>query len=394
MSNNDKHDETIATHAGRYPQQNHGVINPPVYHASTILFPTLDEFDGRDKIRGQPGQVVYGLGGTPTTFALEQAMTALEGSYGCVVLPSGLAAVAMAILAFVKNGDHLLMVDSVYEPSRHFCDNILSGLGAETTYYDPLIGSDIEQLIRPNTKAVYLESPGSLTFEVQDVPAIAEVAHQRGLTVLLDNTWATPVFFKAFEHGVDVSVHASTKYIAGHSDIMAGLITTTEQTYSAVRQTVLGIGQCAGPDDTYMVLRGIRSLPTRLQQHAKQGLEIARWLQQRPAVARVLHPALPDYPGHEIWQRDFLGSTSLFGILLKDYRREALAAMLDGMQLFGMGASWGGFESLLIPAYPERLRTATRWHGEGPLLRIHVGLENTEDLIADLDRGFARLNAQ
>lgn len=392
MNNDDKHDETIATHAGRDPRHNYGVVNPPVYHASTILFPTLEQFDGREKLRSQPGQVVYGLCGTPTTFALEQAMTALEGSYGCVVLPSGLAAVAMAILAFVKSGDHLLMVDSVYEPSRTFCDKFLSGLGVETTYYDPLIGSDIDRLIQPNTKAVYLESPGSLTFEVQDVPAITATAHRHGVKVLLDNTWATPVFFKVFEHGVDVSIHASTKYIAGHSDIMAGLITTTEDTYSAVRQTVLGFGQCAGPDDTYMVLRGIRSLPTRLQQHAKQGLEIAQWLKQRPEVARVLHPALPDCPGHEIWQRDFLGTTSLFGVRLKDYRREALAAMLDGMQIFGMGASWGGFESLLIPAYPEKLRTATRCPDEGPLLRVHVGLENTKDLIADLDRGFARLN--
>lgn len=389
-----KQDETIATHAGRYPQQNYGVVNPPVYHASTILFPTVEEFEGRESRRGLPGEVVYGLQGTPTTFALEQAMTALEGSYGCVVLPSGLAAVAMAILAFVKSGDHLLMVDSAYEPSRKFCDEILTGLGVETTYYDPLVGSDIEKLIRPNTKAVYLESPGSLTFEVQDVPAIAASAHRHGVKVLLDNTWATPLFFKPFSHGVDVSIHAGTKYIAGHSDVMAGLVTTTDQTYSAVRQTMLGFGQCAGPDDTYMVLRGIRTLPTRLQQHSKQSIDIALWLKQRPEVARVLHPALPDCPGHEIWRRDFLGTTSLFGIQLKDYRREAVSAMLDDMQLFGLGASWGGFESLLIPTYPEKLRTAVPWQAEGPLLRIHVGLENTEDLIADLDEGFKRLNAQ
>ena len=388
-----KQDETIAVRAGRNPRQNHGVVNPPVYHASTILYPTVDEFDGRVNRRGQPGEVVYGLHGTPTTFALEQAMIELDGSHGCVVLPSGLAAVAMAVMAFVRSGDHLLMVDSVYEPSRMFCDNVLSGLGVETTYYDPLVGSDIEKLIRPETKAVYLESPGSLTFEVQDVPAIAKAAHRHGVKVLLDNTWATPLFFKALNHGVDVCIHASTKYIAGHSDVMTGLITTTEQTYATVRQTVLGFGQCAGPDDTYTVLRGIRTLPTRLKQHSKQGLEIAKWLRQRPEVVRVLHPALPDCPGHDIWQRDFLGTSSLFGIQLKNYPRDALAAMLDGMQLFGLGASWGGVESLLIPSYPEKLRTAVPWEGEGPLLRIHVGLESTKDLIADLDEGFARLNA-
>ena len=388
-----KQDETIAVHAGRYPRKNYGVVNPPVYHASTILFPTVEEFDGRENLRSLPGEVVYGLQGTPTTFALEQAMVALEGSYGCVVLPSGLAAVAMAILAFVKSGDHLLMVDTAYEPSRRFCDNVLTGLGVETTYYDPMIGANIEKLIRPETKAVYLESPGSLTFEVQDVPAIATAARRHGVKVLLDNTWATPLFFKAFNHGVDVCIHASTKYIAGHSDVMAGLVTTTEQTYAAVRQKVLGFGQCAGPDDTYTVLRGIRTLPTRLKQHSKHGMEIAHWLKQRPEVERVLHPALPDCPGHQIWQRDFLGTTSLFGIQLKQCPRDALAAMLDGMQLFGMGASWGGFESLLIPAYPEKLRTAVPWQTDGPLLRIHVGLENTKDLIADLDQGFARLNA-
>ena len=386
-------DETIAAHAGRAPHDNFGVVNPPVYRASTILFPTLEEFEGRDEFRELPGQVVYGIGGTPTTFALEQAMNALEGSYGCVVLPSGLAAVAVAILTFARAGDHLLMVDTAYGPSRVFCDEALVGLGVETTYYDPLIGADIETLIRPNTRLVYLESPGSLTFEVQDVPAIANAAHRHGVKVLLDNTWATPVLFKPFEHGVDLSIHASTKYIAGHSDIMSGLVTTTEACYAALRHTTLLFGQCAGADDTYAVLRGLRTLPTRLRQHALQGIEIAKWLKQRPEVARVLHPALPECPGHDMWRRDFLGASSLFGFVLNDYPRAAVAAMLDGMSLFGMGASWGGFESLLIPSYPEKLRRVVPWRAEGPLLRIHVGLESTEDLIADLERGLGRLAA-
>lgn len=393
MSSSDKHDETIAAHAGRSPRDNFGVVNPPVYHASTILFPTMDEFEGRGRFRELPGHVVYGLAGTPTTFALEQAINELEGSYGCVVLPSGLAAVAMAILAFVKTGDHLLMVDTVYEPSRVFCDQALAAMGVETTYYDPLIGEGIEALIRPNTRVVYLESPGSLTFEVQDVPAIAAGAHRQGVKVLLDNTWATPVFFKPFAHGVDVVVHAGTKYIGGHSDIMSGLVTTTEECYPTLRHTALVYGQCAGADDTYMVLRGVRTLPTRLRQHERAGIEVATWLQQRPEVARVLHPGLVDCPGHEVWRRDFLGASSLFGIVLNECPRSAVAAMLDDMQLFGMGASWGGFESLLIPSTPGGLRSATSWRAEGPLLRIHVGLENTTDLIADLAAGLDRLTA-
>lgn len=388
---NVKHDETIATHAGRHPMENHGVVNPPVYHASTIVFPTLEEFDERGFYREEPGQVVYGLGGTPTTFALEQAMCELEGCYGCVVLPSGLAAVAMAILAFVKSGDHVLVADSVYEPSRVFCDTVLSGLGVEATFYDPQLGADIEHLIRSNTKIVYLESPGSLTFEVQDVPAIADAAHRHGAKVLLDNTWATPIYFKAFGHGVDVCIYAGTKFIAGHSDTMSGLITVTEDYYGPLRKTALGFGQCAGPDDTYMVLRGIRTLPTRLRQHAKQGLEVAQWLQGRAEVAQVLHPALPDCPGHELWQRDFTGASSLFGVVLEECPRHAVASMLDGLEVFALGASWGGYESLVMPAYPQPLRTATSWRAGGPLLRVHVGLENTQDLIEDLERGLARL---
>lgn len=390
MNNRSDRDETLATHAGRKPLENHGAVNPPVYRASTILFPSIDSFDARVDDRLQPGKVVYGLCGTPTTFALEEAMTALEGGYGCAVLPSGMAAVAMAILSFVRSGDHLLMVDSVYEPSRMFCDNMLNGMGVETTYYDPMIGGDIEALIRPNTRVVFLESPGSLTFEVQDVPAIARAAHARGVKVLLDNTWATPLYFKPFEHGVDVSIHAGTKYISGHSDIMSGLITVTEECYQPLRRYMFGFGQCAGPDDTYAVLRGLRTLPARLKQQSLQGLEVAHWLKARPEVGRVLHPALPDCPGHALWRRDYLGASSLFGFTLRNNDRHAAAAFLDNMRLFGIGASWGGFESLMIPAYPERLRTATVWPEDEFLIRIHVGLEHTDDLIADLEQGLKR----
>lgn len=391
MSKKPDHDETLATHAGRNPRENFGVVNPPVYRASTILFPTLDSFDARTGGRVRKGEVVYGLCGTPTTFALEEAMTAIEGGYGGVVLPSGMAAVAMAILTFVRSGDHLLMVDSVYEPTRMFCDDMLVALGIETTYYDPLIGEDISKLIRPNTRVVYLESPGSLTFEVQDVPAIAGAAHDRGVNVLMDSTWATPLYFKPFEHGVDMSIHAGTKYIAGHSDIMSGLITTTEEHYEALRTTTFGYGQCAGPDDTYAVLRGLRTLPARLNRQSEQGIEVAKWLRERPEVGRVLHPAFPDCPGHDYWSRDYLGASSLFGFTLKTSDRAAASAFLDGMRLFGIGASWGGFESLMIPAYPGELRTATKWPDDEFLFRMHVGLEHTDDLIADLEQGFERM---
>lgn len=385
------HAETLATHAGRNSMENHGAVNPPVYRASTILFPTIDAFDERVADRMQKGKVVYGLCGTPTTFALEEAMTALEGGYGCIVLPSGMAAVAMAILNFVRSGDHLLMVDAVYEPTRMFCDDILTGMGVETTYYDPMIGEGIAALIRPNTRVVYLESPGSLTFEVQDVPAISRVAHARGAKVLMDNTWATPLYFKPFEHGVDVSIHAGTKYISGHSDIMSGLVTVTEDFYESMRQTAFGFGQCAGPDDTYAVLRGLRTLPSRLKQQSEQALQVAKWLKGRPEVGRVLHPALPDCPGHEHWRRDYQGASSLFGFTLRSNVRDAASAFIDRMRLFGIGASWGGYESLMIPAYAARLRTATKWPEDEFLIRIHIGLENKDDLIADLEMGFGRM---
>ncbi len=382
-----KKQDTLVVTAGRNPEANFGIVNPPVYHASTVLYPTLEAV----KTRSQP--VTYGRRGTPTTFALQDAIAELEGGYKSALTSSGLSAVTTALLAFLKAGDHLLMVDSVYQPSRHFCDSVLKRYGIDVEYYDPLIGAGIEKLVRPETKVIFTESPGSVTFEVQDIPAIAEVAHRHGARVLLDNTWASPLYFKPFEHGVDVSIQAVTKYLCGHSDVMMGSITTTEEAWREMLDTHGAIGQCAAPDDVYLVLRGIRTLSTRLERHMKTGIALAEWLGKRPEVTRVLHPALPGCPGHEIWKRDFTGACGLFSIELEPCQEKALAAFLDGLELFGMGYSWGGFESLVIPQYPKKMRTATEWTADGQILRFHAGLEDIDDLIADLETGFERLNA-
>jgi cysteine-S-conjugate beta-lyase len=384
--------DTIITTAGRDPKNNFGIVNPPVYHASTIVSETVAELhDKRDK-RWEPGVYTYGRQGTPTTEALEQAMAAVEGGWRGMTVACGLAAINAAVLAFVKSGDHVLMVDSTYGPARNFCNNFLGRFGVETTYYDPNIGAGIKDLIQDNTRIVYTESPGSLTFEVQDIPAIAAEAHKRGAVVIMDNTWSGGHYFKPFKHGVDVSVQAATKYIVGHSDAMLGTITTTEEHWRAVRASV---GECAapsGPDDIYLGLRGLRTLSVRLERHHKTGLTLANWLEARPEVKRVLHPGLPSNPGHELWKRDFTGASGLFGLVLNDYTDNAVAAMLDGLELYGMGASWGGFESLILPTKPGPMRSATPWN-EGPSLRIHAGLEDPDDLMEDLDKGFQRLNA-
>jgi cystathionine beta-lyase len=382
-------DRTKLTHSGNRPTDNHGIVNPPVYHASTVLFPTVAEM--RSKSRDKFSGVYYGRYGTPTTFALEQAVAELEGADRAVTLPSGLAAVAGALYAFVKSGDHILMVDNVYEPSRALCDHQLARFGVSTTYYDPMIGAGIADLIQPNTRVVYLESPGSHTFEVQDVPAIAAAAHAKGCIVMMDNTWASPLFFKPFQHGVDISIHAATKYIVGHSDVMMGIITMREAHYRTVKTQVHGMGYAVGPDDCYLALRGLRTLSARLAQHQQTALQLAEWLQKRAEVERVLHPALTGTPGHEIFKRDFLGSSGLFGMVLKPCAPERLEAMLDGMKLFGMGFSWGGYESLIIPSHLGSARTATKWQPDGRTVRIHAGLEDPADLIADLEAGFERL---
>ena len=387
------HRDTQIAHLGRDPVRYQGAVNTPVFHASTVLYETMAAFDDRATQSGE-GKMLYGRTGTPTSFALEDAVAALEGGHATVSVSSGLAAITTALLALLKSGDHLLVTDSAYLPTRKFCDQMLAGLGIETTYYDPLIGAGIEALLRPNTRVVFVEAPGSLTFEMQDVPAIAEVAKAAGCHVVMDSTWATPILFRPFEKGVDVSLQAGTKYIVGHSDAMLGTVTATEELAPAMRQCARLLGQCAGPDDLYLSLRGLRTLSVRLARHQETGLKLARWLNGRPEVDRVLHPGLPDDPGHEIWRRDFSGACGLFSIVLKQpYSPAAMAAMVDGLALFGIGASWGGFESLIIPGHPERIRTATRWEAPGPLLRLHAGLEDSDDLIADLAAGFERLVA-
>ena len=375
--------------AGRDPQAYHGFINPPVYHASTLLYPTAeDQVAHRSRYQ-------YGRRGTPTSEALEQALAALEGEgcAGVALLPSGLAAIATALLAVAGSGDHILVTDSVYRPTRNFCDGVFKRLGVETSYYDPLIGADIAKLFKANTRAVFVEAPGSQSFEMQDVPAIAKVAHDRGALVLMDNTWATPLYFRAFEKGVDLSIQAGTKYIGGHSDVMFGCVSANAKTLPALKNLVYAMGLCVGPDDMYLALRGLRTLGVRLVRHYESGLRVARWLAQRPEVLRVLHPALDSDPGYKIWQRDFSGACGLFSIVLKPTSENSVYAFMNELTLFGMGFSWGGFESLVISFDCTEYRTATRWAPGGPTLRFHVGLEDPEDLIADLEHGFKAMAA-
>ena len=381
-------DLTRLAHAGREPARQHGFVNPPIYRGSTVIFPTVAALEANDQA------FTYGRLGTPTVRALEEAIAELEGGHRTLLTPSGLTAIATSLLAFLAAGDELLIVDSVYRPARRFCDNVLARLGVAITYYDPLIGAGIDKLITKKTKVVFTESPGSQTFEVQDIPAIAKAAHAAGAVVILDNTWATPLYFKPFAHGADVSIQAATKYIGGHADIMLGAITMNELTSAGVAKTHEDLGLCVGPEDAYLGLRGLRSLGVRLARHQHSALEMARWLAERPEVARVIHPALPSDPGHALWKRDFTGASGLFSIVLKPVSRAKLAAMVDGLSLFGMGYSWGGFESLILPFDPKAYRTATTWQAEGPALRLHVGLEDVEDLKADLEAGFARLGAR
>jgi cystathionine beta-lyase len=380
-------DMTRLVHAGREPARYHGFVNTPIYRGSTILFPTVAALEANAQ------DFTYGRLGTPTVKALEEAICELEDGHRTLLTPSGLSAIVTALLAFVSSGDELLVSDSVYRPTRRFCDSVLKRLGVKIIYYDPLIGGGIASLITKKTKAVFAESPGSQTFEVQDIPAIAKAAHEAGAVLILDNTWATPLFFKSFAHGADVSIHAATKYIVGHADAMLGAVTATEAASRAIVKTHEELGLCPGPEDVYLGLRGLRSLGVRLERHQKSALEMARWLAERPEVARVIHPGLPSDPGHAIWKRDFTGSSGLFSIVLKPVAHDRLAAMLDGLSLFGMGYSWGGFESLIIPFDPRDYRSATQWQADGPALRLHIGLEDVEDLKADLDAGFARLRA-
>jgi cystathionine beta-lyase len=386
-------DETKLIHAGREPEKFEGAVNTPVFHASTIVSGSVQEYHQKRKAwyNEVPG-TYYGRFGTPTIDGLQDAIAGLEGGHRCVLYPSGLAACAGAMLAFLATGDHLLMTDSVYGPSRNFARGTLRRYGVNTSFFDPVVGSGIEKLLQPNTRVIYLESPGSLTFEVQDVPAIAEVAHRHGITVIIDNTWGTPLYFKPFAHGVDVSVQAATKYIVGHSDAMLGAVTCTKDAWPALRRSTYELGQTAGPDDVYLGQRGLRTMAVRLKQHWHTGLALAEWLERQPEVERVLHPALPSHPGHALWKRDFVGACGLFGVVLKGGIPEhALAALIDGLDLYAIGASWGGFESLIVPFDASEVRSATKWPYPGPCFRVHAGLEHVDDLIADLDAGFGRL---
>ena len=381
--------ETTLVTAGRDTKAQKGFVNPPVVHGSTVLYPTAED------LHAHRGEYQYGRRGTPTTKALQEALTALEGPQcaGVGIAPSGLSAITTTLLAVLKAGDHLLLCDNAYRPTRNFCDGLLAGYGVETTYFDPLIGAGVAELFKPNTKAILLEAPGSQSFEMPDIPAIAAVAHARGALVIDDNTWATPLFHRSLDQGVDISMQAATKYIGGHSDIMFGTISANAKAWPLIAETIRLLGVCAGPDDVFLALRGLRTLAVRLAQHHRSGLEMARWLATRPEVVRVLHPALESDPGHTIWKRDFTGASGLFSIVLKPAPQKAVDALLDAVTLFGMGFSWGGFESLVIPFDCAPYRSATQWAPGGPTLRLHIGLENVEDLKSDLERGFEAFNA-
>ena len=373
----------IATAAQEYNE--HGAVNPAVYHASTITFPDLATLNSRAQA------YTYGRKGTPTSRAFETAVAELEGGFDCKAGPSGLAAITSALLAFLKSGDHLLMVDTVYWPVRHLCDTLLKGLGIETTYYDPMLGILISTRMKPNTRVVYCECPGSQTMEMQDIPATAAAAKAAGALVMVDNTWSGGHFFKAFEHGADISVQAATKYIVGHSDAMLGTVVCNEATWPQFKEAFETMGLFAGPDDMYLGLRGLRTIDVRLQRHMESATAVAQWLRGQSEVETVLYPALSNTPGHDIWKRDFTGASGLFSVVLKPASEKAVAAMLDGLELFAMGYSWGGFESLVVPFMPHR--TATTWKADGPALRFHIGMEHPDDLIRDLDDGFKRLAA-
>jgi cystathionine beta-lyase len=374
--------DTKLVGVGRKPSLHAGAVNTPVYRVSTVMFPDVET------MLNESQAYTYGRRGTPTTRALEEALCELEGGARTVLTPSGLSACTLAIMATCSAGDHILVTDSVYGPTRVFCDRLGKRFGIATTYFKPLLGSAIAAEFRPETKAVFLESPGSLTFEVQDVPAIAAAAHARGIAVILDNTWATPLHFDAFRHGVDLSVQAATKYLAGHADVLMGAVSASAAYKDKLVDAHGTLGLCSSGDDAYLALRGLRTLGVRLLRQQESAIELVAWLKARDEVARVLYPPMHDDPGHALWKRDFTGACGLFGVVLKPASAKAVAAMMDGMELFGLGYSWGGFESLILPA---RFRRSFPVEYEGPLIRLHIGLEDIEDLKADLAAGFERL---
>lgn len=383
--------DTNLVHGGRRKEWRGRLVNPPVNRASTILFDSVAELRAAAPEFGKP---YYGLHGTPTQWALAEALSEMEpGAAGTMLYSSGLAAVTAALLTVLSAGDELLMSDSVYGPTRRFCDGFLRRYGIATRYYDPTVGAGIAGLIGERAKAVFLESPGSLTMEVQDVPAICAAAKARGAATLLDNTWATPFFFPALAAGIDLTILAGTKYVGGHADVMLGSVTANSDWYARLERTSWDLGHSASPDDSWLCSRGLRTMAVRLRQHEASALKVARWLGEQPQVAAVLHPALPDCPGHDLWTRDFKGSSGLFSFVLRGGDDGARVRLIEGLELFGLGYSWGGYESLVVPADPERLRTVTTWSAEGPLVRLHIGLEDADDLIEDLAAGLARYEA-
>ncbi|MGZ5060447.1 MAG: cystathionine beta-lyase [Usitatibacter sp.] len=378
---------------GRRAKSQPGTVNLPVARASTVTFASLAQMqEAQERFEADEAVATYGIANMPLRAAFEELMVEIEGGHRAVTLPSGLAAVAVALMACLKAGDHLLMTDSAYGPARRFCVRTLARYGVETTFYDPLIGEGIAALMRPNTRAVYLESPGSLTFEVQDFPAIARIARARGAAVLHDNTWATGIFFRSFDHGADLVIQAATKYPAGHSDVLIGAVVANEAWWPALRDAARDLGQTASPDDLFLTLRGIRTLEARLKRHEASAIHVARWLQQQPAVTRVLHPALPDDPGHALWKRDFLGSAGLVGVELAACTPAQLTALVESLDCFALGYSWGGYESLVVPANLRGARSVRPWRG-GSLLRLQIGLEDPVDLCEDLARGFERMRS-
>ena len=380
-------DGTRLVRAGRREEWTGGIVNPPVWRASTILYDNVADLRAGGA-RDTHHRLFYGRRGTPTQWSLAEALTELEpGAEATFLYPSGVAAIAAALLSVLSPGDELLLVDSAYDPTRNMANGLLKRMGIATRFYDPLVGGGITELIGPNTRAILMESPGSLTFEVQDVPAIVAAARARGVTTLIDNTWATPLRLPVIGMGVDLSILACTKYVSGHSDVMMGSVTANAAHWAALRDTSFQLGQVVSPDDAYLAARGLRTMGVRMDRHAASALTIAEWLEGRPEVVRVLHPALPDCPGHDLFARDFRGGAGLFAFELAGGGEKERAALIDTLALFGIGYSWGGYESLALPVDPARYRTATRWEGRGPMVRLSIGLEDAADLIADLERG-------
>ena len=385
MSGKDKRPDTKLVHGGRREEWLGGMVNVPVARTSTVLFEDVASMEAAYPPRD--GTLSYGRNGTPTLWSLAEALTELEpGAAGTRLYPSGAAAVSFALASVLEPGDELLMVDSAYLPTRTFCDQGLKRYGIATRYYDPrATAAEVEAMLSDSTKAIFMESPGSLTFEVQDVPGICAFARQRGIATLLDNTWATPLFFQALPHGVDLSILACTKYVSGHADVMLGSVTATEGYWDKLNRTARLYGQSISPDDAYLAARGLRTMGVRLRRHEESAIKIARWLQDRPQVGQVLHPALKACPGHDYWKRDFTGSSGLFAIVLSNVDEASAVRFVESLELFGIGYSWGGFESLALPVHPKR--TASTAPG-GAIVRLHIGLEDPDDLMADLDRAF------